>query len=178
MPLEDEGEILFVSRGSLLLRIFIGAVLLVIGVWVVRKVTAQEEDPFIWIWASVWFLGGGAALVSGLWGLLVSRPRFARLGDDGLQFCRWRAPLVPWSQILEARLGPKKTQDSEGSHYTFRHPLILRLRDRSGFPDRGLRRHAFPMAPLLDGTLEWTVTLDSCPCDERELLDRINARLR
>ncbi|MEO0055448.1 MAG: hypothetical protein RLZZ50_1395 [Verrucomicrobiota bacterium] len=179
MPLNDEGEVLFVSRRSLLTPTIIGAVFLAIGFWAVRTMAAKGGGWFMWVWGTFWFLGSGAALLSGLWGLLVSRPRFARLGDDGLQLYGPRAPILPWTQILEARLGPKTTKESDGStHYAFRHPLILRLRDRAGFPTRGLKSHAFPMSPLPDGTLDWMVPLDGCPCDERDLLAKLHARLR
>ncbi|NDC75821.1 DUF3592 domain-containing protein, partial [bacterium] len=177
MPLHDEGEVLFVSRRSLLIPTIIGAVFLAIGFWAVRTMAAKGGGWFMWVWGSIWFLGSGAALLSGLWGLLVSRPRFARLGDDGLQLYGPRAPILPWTQILEARLGPKKMKDHDGTTYVFRHPLILRLRDRSGFPTKGLKSHAFPMSPLPDGTLDWMVPLDGCPCDERDLLAKVQARL-
>ena len=177
MPLRDEGEFLFVSRRSLLLPTAIGAVFLVIGVWAVRAMAAKEDTWFMWIWGSIWFLGSGAALLSGLWGLLVSRPRFARLGDDGLQFYRERGTVVPWSHIIEARLGPKKTRDARGTNYAFRHPIILRLRDRSSFPARSMFHHAFALQPLPDGTFDWMVPLDGCPCKERDFLAKIHARL-
>ena len=178
MPLHDEGEVLFVSRRSLLPPTIIGAVFLAIGFWALRTMAAKGGGWFMWVWGSIWFLGSGAALLSGLWGLLVSRPRFARLGDDGLQLFRQHAPVLPWTQILEARLGPKTTKQSDGStNYAFRHPLILRLRDRSGFPTKGLKSHAFPMSPLPDGTLDWMVPLDGCPCEERDLLAKLQARL-
>ena len=177
MPLNDEGEVLFVSRRSLLIPTIIGAVFLAIGFWAVRTMAAKGGGWFMWVWGTFWFLGSGAALLSGLWGLLVSRPRFARLGDDGLQLFRQHAPVIPWSQILEARLGPKKMKDHDGTTHTFRHPLILRLRDRSGFPTSGLKSLSFPMARLPDGTLDWMVPLDGCPSDERDFLAKIQARL-
>ncbi len=177
MPFREDGEILFVSRRSLLLPTVIGAVFLAVGVWAARVMVAQGDTWALWIWGSFWFLGSGAALLSGLWGLLVSRPRFARLGDDGLQLYRERGALVPWSHILEARLGPKKTRDAEGTHYAFSHPLILRLRDSSCLPAKSIFHHAFALHPLPDGTQDWMVALDGCPCDERDFLAKIQARL-
>jgi hypothetical protein len=40
MPLHDEGEVLFVSRRSLLPPTIIGAVFLAIGFWAVRTMAA------------------------------------------------------------------------------------------------------------------------------------------
>ncbi len=178
MPLHDESEVLLVSRRSLAVPTAIGAVFLIVGVWAVRTMAAKGDTWFMWIWGTIWFLGSGAALLSGLWGLLVSRPRFARLGDEGLQLYRQHAPVIAWTQLVEARLGPKTMKDSDGSTtHVFRHPLILRLRDRSGFPTRGLKSRAFPMQPLPDGTLDWMVPLDGCPCEERDFLAKIQARL-
>lgn len=177
MPLHEESEVLLVSRRNLAVPTAIGAVFLIVGVWAVRTMAAKGDTWFMWIWGSIWFLGSGAALLSGLWGLLVSRPRFARLGDDGIQFYRERGTVVPWSQIIEARLGPKKTRDAEGTNYVFRHPLILRLRDRSSFPARSMFHHDFALQPLPDGTLDWMVPLDGCPCEERDFLAKIQARL-
>jgi hypothetical protein len=117
-------------------------------------------------------------LIFGLWGLCVSRPRFARLGEDGLQLYRQHAPTVPWSQILEARLGPKKIEASRGTKFLFRHPLILRLRDRTGFPESGWLKRSYSMAPLPEGSLEWMIPLDGCPGDERDFLAKIQERLR
>ena len=178
MPLQDEGEVLQVSARSLVVQTAIGAVFLAIGIWIVSVAVWRSEPWFIWVWASIWFLGSTAFLVSGLWGLCVSRPRFARLGEDGLQLYRQHAPVVPWSQILEARLGPRKMEHSEGTTYLFRHPLILRLRDRTGFPESGWLKRSYPMAPLPDGSLDWMIPLDGCPGDERDFLAKIQERLR
>lgn len=178
MTLHGEGEVLYVSKKSLLLQTCVGAVFFACGVFVVVVASERAETWFVWVWGSFWLLISGAITINGLWGLTVSHPRFARLGDDGLQLYRQHAPVVPWTQILQARLGPKKMEDSKGRRYAFRHPLILRLRDRSAFPTSGLRGRAFPMATLPDGTMDWMVPLDGCPCDEHDLVSKIQERIQ
>lgn len=182
MALHSEGEALYISKKSLLLETCIGVVLFACGVFVVGIASERVETWFVWVWGSFWLLISGAITINGLWGLTVSPPRFARLGDDGLQLYREHAPVVPWTQILDAKLGPKKMEDStrwrKGRRYLFRHPLILRLRDRSAFPTSGLLSRSFPMTTLPDGTMDWMVPLDGCPCNEQDLVSKIQERIQ
>lgn len=173
----NDEELLYVPQKSLLLQTGVGALFFTSGVFVVNFAFGRAETWFVWVWGSFWLLISGTITVTGLWGLFVSRPRFARLGQEGLELYRQHAPIVPWSQILDARLGPKKMSDGRENKYVFRHPLILQLKDRTGFPNKGIWRRAFPMGSLPDGTLEWMVPLDGCPCDEQEFLEGILSRL-
>ncbi len=172
----SEDEVVPVSIRSLLLTTMVCAVLVLMGIWVVRFMASENAGFFIWIWGSVWFLLAGVGLFAGLWGLLVSRPRFARLGEDGLQFYQTGAPAVAWSGILGVRLGSKTIHRDNGTTLLSRHPVVLRLRDLSGQLENELRPRS-AVSRLPDGTLEWRVFLGECSCPESDLVAKIQARV-
>jgi hypothetical protein len=170
-------EVLTTPARNALLPLVIGAVFTGIGLWSVSALWSQGEQTFAWVWGSFWLLISGAVAVNGIQGLL-NPPRYAILSAEGVAFPFLRVTLIPWSHILDARLAPKKITDAEGTHYVFKEPLILRLRDLVPLQNGPAARWTQGMtAPLDDGTVEFMVQTQSCPLPANVFLARIQSRL-
>jgi hypothetical protein len=171
------GEVLRTSRRQALIPPGIGVVFLGIGLWAVPAIWTNGDRTLAWFWGSFWFLGSGAAVVNGLVGLR-KPPVNAVLSTDGLALPFMRVTQIPWPHILDVRLAPKKLTGSEGTHYVFKEPLILRLRDLAPLQTgKAARRTQGMTAPLEDGTVEFMVQTQSCPLPANVLPARIQSRL-
>jgi hypothetical protein len=178
MGLLPEGEILRTARRYSLILITVGALFLIVGIWAARTMhTRGDAGVFLYLWSSIWFLGTGAALYSGLSGWF-KPPVYAILNETGIAFPTLRVPCVPWSHILSARLAPKTITDSEGTTHVFTAPLILHLRDLGPLADGAAARWTQGQtAALPDGTIEWMIQTHTCPLPASEFLARIQTRL-
>lgn len=178
MGLLPEGEVLHCSRRYSLILLVVGALFLAVGLWATGTMRSRgDAGVFLYLWGSLWFLGTGAALYSGISGFI--KPQvFAILDDKGIAFPTLRVPCVPWSHILSARLAPKTMKDSEGTVHVFTAPLILHLRDLGPLADGAAARWTQGhTARLLDGTVEWMIQTHTCPLPASEFLARIQTRL-
>ncbi len=176
MSLIPEDEVLQTPRRNAFTLFILSVVLIGIGLWGVTKL-GKADWIFAWVWGSLWFLGGGAGFVNGIRGL-INPPVYAKLSADGLALPSLRIRHIVWSDILDARLAPKTITNNEGTHYLFKEPIILRLRD-----DTALKSGAAALwtkgitAPLDDGTVEVMLETQSCPLSSNILLARIQSRL-
>ncbi len=177
MALLPQGEILRTPRQNALVPLIVGVVFIAIGVGVYHLAKAKSFDWFLYVWFTFWFIGSGAALVSGIHGLL-KPPIYAILTEGGLSLPKWRVERIPWSHILDVRLAPKKQTDSEGTHYVFKEPLVLRLRDSAPLETTQAARWTQGLtARLPDGSVEWMIETQSCPLPANVFLARIQSRL-
>jgi hypothetical protein len=170
MGLLPEGEVLRATRLNSWVGLAVGGTFVAIGC----KFMGNADVLF----KSLWIGMSGVVAVACLWQLL--KPGiFAIICEDGIRFPSLRSPLISWTDILEARLGPKKTTQGNTTTYTLREPVILRLRNAAvlegGSSPRWLRGGTTAAMP--DGSVEWMFPSDGCPIETTVLLDRIQTRL-
>jgi Protein of unknown function (DUF3592) len=178
MGLLPDGEVLRTPRRNALAPLLIGLVFAGVGVWVMRIMSAKgDAGAFMYIWGSIWFLGSGAAILSGLRGLF-SPPIFATLTHEGVSFPQQHLRLIPWRDLAAVRLGLRTVTRNRKTHTSFRTPLILTVRDagilKGDWKGFQFTHHGHA---LDDGTAELLLKTDGCPLTNEALITRLSERI-
>jgi hypothetical protein len=148
-----------------------------VGIAVTRSILARGDGAgFLLLWGAIWFLGSGAAIFSGVTGLV--RPQiFAHLTDEGVSFSAQHVRLIRWADLRGVRLGLRTVTRRNRTTFTWRAPLILLVGD-PGLLEAEWKGFKFrhPGHPLGDGTAELLLKTTSCPISNEELIRKLSAR--
>lgn len=177
MGLLPEGEVLRVRRRHALISLAVGLVIVGAGIGITRLMMARGDTGFfLYAWGGLWFLGGGAALVSGIRGLL-RPPVFALLTEEGVTFVAQRIRLIRWHDLVAVRLGLRIVTRRNKTEIALSTPLILTVRDVTVLQGEWMGgTFTHPGHKLGDGTAEILLKTGGCPLTNEALIRKLAER--
>lgn len=177
MGLLPEGDVIRVRRTHALIPLVVGLVFIGIGIGVTRLIMARgDAGLFLFAWGSIWFIGSGAALISGVRGLL-RPPVFALLAQDSVTFVAQRIRPILWRDLVAVRLGLRTVTRRKTTEMALRTPLILTVRDVTVLKGEWMGgKFTHPGHPMDDGTAEILLKTGGCPLTNEALIRKLSER--